>query len=139
MSESWYIAMFQLPLVAPLAWNFFNPQRWAKIVQQLERRDNLPLNPHIVKDGKYGVNLYRANFLPRLTQPRQRFAICPVQAIVLKYDQFVGPDLVDEMSKWVDDFSKVELAANHWAILSQPEQVAQLIDEFIQRKSVVIT
>lgn len=39
------------------------------------------------------------------------------------------------MSKWVDDFSKVELAANHWAILSQPEQVAQLIDEFIQRKS----
>ena len=104
-------------------------------MQQIERRDDLPLNPHIVKDGKYGVNLYRANFLPRLTQPRQRFAICPVQAIVLKYDQFVGPDLVDEMSKWVDDFSKVELAANHWAILSQPEQVAQLIDEFIQRKS----
>jgi len=118
-----------------LAWNFFNPQRWGKIVQQLERHDDLPLNPHIVKDGKYGVNLYRANFLPRLAQPRQRFAICPVQAIVLKYDQFVGPDLVDEMSKWVDDFSKVELAANHWAILSQPEQVAQLIDEFIQRKS----
>ncbi|MEG1092262.1 MAG: alpha/beta fold hydrolase, partial [Acinetobacter sp.] len=139
MSKSWYIAMFQLPLVAPLAWNFFNPRRWGKIVQQLERHDDLPLNPHIVKDGKYGVNLYRANFLPRLAQPRQRFAICPVQAIVLKYDQFVGPDLVDEMSKWVDDFSKVELAANHWAILSQPEQVAQLIDEFIQRKSVVIT
>lgn len=139
MSKSWYIAVFQLPLVAPLAWNFFNPQRWSKIVQQLERHDNLPLNTHIVKDGKYGVNLYRANFLPRLAQPRQRFAICPVQAIVLKYDQFVGPDLVDEMSKWADDFSKVELAANHWAILSQPEQVAQLIDEFIQRKSVVIT
>ncbi|WP_180185896.1 alpha/beta fold hydrolase [Acinetobacter sp. YH01008] len=135
MSKSWYIAVFQLPLLAPLAWNFFNPQRWAKIVRQLERRDDLPLNPKIVKDGKYGVNLYRANFLPRLARPRQRFAICPVQAIVLKYDQFVGPDLVDEMAKWVDNFSKVELDANHWAILSQPEQVAQLIDHFIQRQS----
>lgn len=135
MSKSWYIAVFQLPLLAPLAWNFFNPQRWAKIVRQLERRDDLPLNPKIVKDGKYGVNLYRANFLPRLARPRQSFAICPVQAIVLKYDQFVGPDLVDEMAKWVDNLSKVELDANHWAILSQPEQVAQLIDHFIQRQS----
>ena len=135
MSKSWYIAVFQLPLLAPLAWNFFNPQRWAKIVRQLETRDDLPLNPKIVKDGKYGVNQYRANFLPRLARPRQRFAICPVQAIVLKYGQFVGPDLVDEMAKWVDNFSKVELDANHWAILSQPEQVAQLIDHFIQRQS----
>lgn len=135
MSKSWYIAVFQLPWVAPLTWNFFNAERWAKIVQQLEKRDDLPLNPHIVKDGKYGVNLYRANFLPRLTQPRQRFAICPVQAIVLKCDQFVGPELVDEMAKWVDDFSKVELVANHWAILSQPEQVAQFIHKFIQLKT----
>ena len=138
MSKSWYIAVFQLPWVAPLAWNFFNPQRWAKIVEQLEKRDDLPLNPYIVKDGKYGVNLYRANFLPCLAQPRQRFAICPVQAIVLQNDKFVGPDLIDEVSKWVDDFSRVELAANHWAILSQPEQVAQLIDYFIQKTSAVI-
>lgn len=137
MSKSWYIAVFQLPWVAPLAWNFFNPQRWAKIVEQLEKRDDLPLNPYIVKDGKYGVNLYRANFLPCLAQPRQRFAICPVQAIVLQNDKFVGPDLIDEVSKWVDDFSRVELAANHWAILSQPEQVAQLIDYFIQKTSAV--
>ncbi|MFV5404832.1 alpha/beta fold hydrolase [Acinetobacter sp. 228] len=138
MRKSWYIGVFQLPWVAPLAWNFFNPQRWAKIVEQLEKRDDLPLNPYIVKDGKYGVNLYRANFLPCLAQPRQRFAICPVQAIVLQNDKFVGPDLIDEVSKWVDDFSRVELAANHWAILSQPEQVAQLIDHFIQKKSAVI-
>ena len=54
---------------------------------------------------------------------------------MLKYDQFVGPDLVDEMAKWVDDFSRVELAANHWAILSQPEQVAQFIHKFIQLKA----
>ncbi len=51
--------------------------------------------------------------MPRLLKPRQRYAICPVQAIVLKYDQFVGAELIDEMSHWVDDFQRVELAAHH--------------------------
>ena len=37
------------------------------------------------------INLYRANFIPSLTQPRQRYAQCPVQAIVLKRDAFVKP------------------------------------------------
>ena len=134
MTRSWYIAVFQLPFIAPTAWNFFNAERWGKMISQLEQQENLPLNQNIVKDGKYGVNLYRANFLPRLSRPRQRFAICPVQAIVLKKDQFVGPDLIDEMPKWVEDFSRVELNANHWAILSQPEQVAHLIHNFIQQK-----
>lgn len=139
MTRSWYIAVFQLPFIAPTAWNFFNAERWGKMISQLEQQENLPLNQNIVKDGKYGVNLYRANFLPRLSRPRQRFAVCPVQAIVLKKDQFVGPDLIDEMPKWVKDFSRVELNANHWAILSQPEQVAHLIHNFIQQKLTATT
>ncbi|HAB44457.1 MAG TPA: alpha/beta hydrolase [Acinetobacter sp.] len=139
MTQSWYIAVFQLPFIAPTAWDFFNAERWGKMISQLEQQENLPLNQNIVKDGKYGVNLYRANFLPRLSRPRQRFAVCPVQAIVLKKDQFVGPDLIDEMPKWVEDFSRVELNANHWAILSQPEQVAHLIHNFIQQKLTAAT
>ncbi len=106
MSKSWYIAMFQLPLVAPLAWNFFNPQRWARSCSNWKDMMICHSTRILSKMANMVLNLYRANFLPRLAQPRQRFAICPVQAIVLKYDQFVGPDLVDEMSKWVDDFSK---------------------------------
>ena len=35
------------------------------------------------------VGLYRANFIPRLLKPRERYAVCPVQAVVLKYDNFV--------------------------------------------------
>lgn len=53
-----------------------------------------------------------------------------MQAIVLKYDQFVGAELIDEMPRWVDDFQRVELAANHWAILSQPQAVATAIRDF---------
>jgi len=133
LSKSWYIAMFQLPWLAPTAWNFFNPERWGKIIRELEGKEGLPLNQNIVKDGKYGVGLYRANFIPRLLKPRERYAICPVQAIVLKRDNFVNPQLVDEMPKWVQTFSRVELDANHWAILSQPKLIAESIREFTQQ------
>ena len=135
ISKSWYIAVFQLPFLAPTAWQFFNPERWGKVVAELERTKNLPLNANIQQDGKNGIGLYRANFIPCLTRPRQRHAVCPVQAIVLKYDNFVSPELIDILPQWVDDLSVVEVAANHWAILSQPETIAQYIRQFAFAKA----
>lgn len=130
LTKSWYIAVFQLPLLAPTVWNFFSPEKWGKVLEKLEHKKNLPLNPCIASDGKHGIGLYRANFLPRLTRPRQRFAVCPVQAIVLKRDNFVSPELIDEMQKWAENFQRVDVDANHWAILSQPELVADTIRSF---------
>jgi len=130
LAKSWYIAVFQLPLLAPAIWTLFTPEKWDKVLQQLEQQKDLPLNSHIASDGKHGVGLYRANFIPRLTQPRQRFAVCPVQAIVLKKDNFVSPELIDEMPKWAENFQRVEIEANHWAILSQAELVAEYIRTF---------
>ena len=136
LSKSWYIGAFHLPFVAPTVWKFFSPEKWAKVLNGLERKNNLPLNFNIRKDGQYGIALYRANFIPRLTQPRQRFAQCPVQAIVLKYDAFVSPDyILKEMPKWVEQFEHVELNANHWAILSQPQKVAEYIATFAAKYS----
>lgn len=130
LTKSWYIAVFQLPLLAPAIWTLFTPEKWDKVLQQLEQQKDLPLNRHIASDGKHGIGLYRANFIPRLTQPRQRFAVCPVQAIVLKRDNFVSPELIDEMPKWAENFQRVEIDANHWAILSQAELVAEYIKIF---------
>lgn len=135
LSKSWYIAVFQLPFLAPTAWSLFKPEAWAKIVNRLEGKTDLPLNENISKDGKYGVALYRANFIPRLLKPRERYAICPVHAIVLKKDNFVSPELIDEIPRWAERFSKVELDANHWAVLSQAPKVAEYIHEFIEQKS----
>ncbi|CAM4164430.1 alpha/beta fold hydrolase [Acinetobacter pragensis] len=134
LSKSWYIAAFQLPFLAPAAWNFFSPERWGAVVSKLEGQPQLPLNANIVKDGKYGVGLYRANFIPRLLKPRERFAVCAVQAIVLKQDNFVSPALIDEVPKWAEDFSRVDLDANHWAVLSAPEKIAEHITDFIRRQ-----
>ena len=131
--KSWYIVAFQLPVLAPTVWHFFSPQRWGIVLNQLEKTKGLPLNQNISKDGEHGISLYRANFAPRLTMPRQRHAICPVQAVVLKQDKFVSPELIDEMPKWVANFERVEVDANHWAILSRPQEIAQYITAFAQK------
>ena len=132
LTKSWYIGAFHLPLVVPTVWTLFSPEKWGKILSRLEKKQGLPLNANIVADGKYGINLYRANFLPSLTQPRQRYAQCPVQAIVLSRDAFVNPEYITEsMPKWVENFEYVELDANHWAVLSQPKLVADHIRSFV--------
>ena len=131
--KSWYIVAFQLPVLAPTVWHFFSPQRWGIVLNQLEKTKGLPLNQNISKDGEHGISLYRVNFAPRLTMPRQRHAICPVQAVVLKQDKFVSPELIDEMPKWVANFERVEVDANHWAILSRPQEIAQYIKAFAQK------
>lgn len=134
--KSWYIVAFQLPILAPTVWHFFSPERWGMVLNQLEKTKGLPLNQNISADGEYGIGLYRANFIPRLSRPRQRFAQCPVQAVVLKRDNFVSPELIDEMPKWADDFERVEVDANHWAVLSRPQEIAEYIKTFAQKKSV---
>ena len=133
--KSWYIVAFQLPVLAPSVWTFLNTERWGKIVERLEHQKGLPKNENITHDGKQGISLYRANFLPRLTMPRQRHAVCPVQAVVLKRDNFVSPELIDEIPKWATDFSKVEVDANHWAVLSRPEEIAGYITSFAAQKA----
>ncbi|ENV32350.1 alpha/beta fold hydrolase [Acinetobacter gerneri] len=135
LAKSWYILAFHLPVVAPTVWHFFSPERWSKMLEQLEHQKNLPKNENISADGQYGIGLYRANFIPRLTRPRERYAICPVQAIVLQRDNFVSPELINEMPNWVKDFSKVEIDANHWAVVSKPKQIAEQIKQFIISKS----
>ena len=136
LTKSWYIGAFHFPLLGPTVWKFFTPERWGKVLTGLEKMQGLPLSQNISADGKYGISLYRANFLPTLTQSRQRYAQCPVQAIILKQDSFVSPEYISEaMPRWVERFETVELDANHWAILSQPKKVAELIHQFIQRQT----
>lgn len=133
LKKSWYIGVFQLPLLAPTAWHFLTPARWSKILANLEQTDGLAAHHNVSHDGRYGVALYRANFIPRLMKPRQRYAQCPVQAIVLKRDQFVSPALIDELPQWVEELTRVEIDANHWAILSRAKEIAQLIGDFARR------
>jgi hypothetical protein len=38
--------------------------------------------------------------------------------------------LIDEVPKWASQFEKVEVDANHWAVLSRAEEIAGYIQKF---------
>ncbi len=131
LSMSWYIAAFHIPLLAPLSWKLYWGKHWHQVVDQLEKTTGLPENPTQTSDGVHGINLYRANFIDRLSNPRQRIAHCPVQVIILEKDAFVSEGYMQDLPRWVDDLTIKRINANHWAILSQPTQVANYIREFV--------
>ena len=133
LSKSWYIYMFHLPLLAPQLWQHVLGKRWGQIVEKMEQVSPLPENPTQTADGRQGVQLYRANFIDRILKPRIRRAHCPVQVVVLKQDAFVDFGLFDELSRWVHQPSFYELDAAHWAILSRPTEVAQLIKKYVRQ------
>lgn len=134
MKRSWYIGVFQLPVLAPLAWRHLLAARWPATLARLEG-EALPVSPTWREDGEHGIKLYRANFGPRLLRPRQRHAITPIHAIVARRDPFIGRDLVDSIRPWADDLTIDEIDAGHWAIATRAPRVAALIDPYIQSRT----
>lgn len=128
--RSWYIGLFQLPLLAPLAWHHLLAERWPATLARLEG-EALPVAPTWREDGWHGIKLYRANIGPRLARPRQQPATVPIHVIVPRRDPFIGRGLVESMQAWVDDLTIDEIDAGHWAIATRAPQVARLIDAYI--------
>ncbi|CAN0604401.1 unnamed protein product, partial [Ectocarpus sp. 12 AP-2014] len=86
-------------------------------------------------DGRYGVKLYRANFLPRLLRPEPRQADCPVQLIVPKQDNYVGEQLFEDLGKWTGKLSRKDIDGPHWVLLTQPDTIAGWIDGFARQST----
>lgn len=130
LGSSWYIVMFQLPLLAPTLWKRGFGKLWPVYLEKREGvRESRP-NPTQTEDGVRGVQLYRANFLPKMLKPEIRHAHCPVQLIALTGDNYVNMDLHEDLAQWVSELYRRDLAATHWAPLSQPDLIAGWIAEF---------
>lgn len=129
--SSWYVAFFHLPVLAPAAWQNGLDKLWPQYLKHREQVAEAELNPTQGKDGKYGVQLYRANFRNKLFNPEQRPAKCPVQLIVPTRDNYVGTQLFDELHQWVPELYRRDINANHWVPLSHPERIADWIGEFV--------
>lgn len=130
--HSWYIWMFQLPLLAPAIWKLALGKHWHRMLARSEHIV-VPPSPTQLRDGVNGIELYRAN-IPRLVFPRRRNTRVPVQMIVPLQDDFVTPDLVRACTApWVAQLWSREIDATHWAPLSHPEPLVQMVVEFVAR------
>jgi pimeloyl-ACP methyl ester carboxylesterase len=131
LSHSWYIAMFQVPGLAPGLWRAGLGARWPKLLERLEGMADAPTSATQTEDGANGILLYRANMLQRLLAPRPRTTDVPVQLIAPRYDPFVTEAVLDSMIEWVPRLRRVPVYAGHWLPLTRPDFIESAVEDFI--------
>lgn len=137
LARSWYIAAFHLPVGPKTAWRYGLDRLFPLVIGALEpiAASDLPTSAELRKDGANGVELYRANVIPKLLSPGPGYIDLPVQVIALARDPFAHPGLFDEAQRRIPDLTVRTLAAGHWAQRSNPDEVARLVTEFVTRCS----
>ncbi|TDD95849.1 SDR family oxidoreductase [Actinomadura rubrisoli] len=131
--RSWYIYLFQTPVLPELLWlaGLSRPfARALEIGEGVRPRDGHPART-MARDGASGVGLYRANMVQRLRKPRDRRTDVPTQVIVPTKDLFVSPHLVGGLAGRVPNLSLRPIAAGHWVPRSHPDVIARWITEHI--------
>lgn len=131
-ASSWYIAMFQFPLLPEMVWRAGLGRLWPRFLSKVEGVEEPTANPHQTSDGMLGVWLYRANMVPKLALPEERYAQCPVQLIVPTQDRYVGTALFDDLARWVPELYRRDIDACHWVTLAETQRIAQMLAEFTQ-------
>jgi pimeloyl-ACP methyl ester carboxylesterase len=124
LMASWYIGFFQLPLLPELTWRAGLAQR---IIAALDRT-----NAPAISDAVRGIQLYRANMIPRLGLPGSRTTEIPVQVLAPQRDPFVSVALQTAISQWVPNLAVRVLPGGHWLPRTHPEVVARGASELIE-------
>jgi len=131
--HSWYVFAFHLPAAAPATWRLGLARQWRRVLHRLEGvtpRAGHPA-PTLADDAVRGIRLYRANVMPRIRHPRDRYAQVPVQVIQPTRDRYLLPAFAEGLSRWVPRLWLRRLASPHWAPLTRPAQVTRMITEFV--------
>lgn len=132
--SSWYILAFHVPMLASIAWQAGLGSKWPTYLERREGVREAAPNPTQAQDGRYGVQLYRANIFQKLMRPEKRYAACPVQVILPARDNYVGGQLFDGLEEWVPELTRSTINAGHWVLLSDPGVIAERIGEFIEQQ-----
>ncbi|MDT0305876.1 SDR family oxidoreductase [Streptomyces sp. DSM 44917] len=133
-AHSWYIGAFHVPVLAPAVWRLVLGRNWGTVLRRLEGVTPREGHPQkgLAGDAVRGMELYRANMLPRAREPRRRTTPLPVQLIVLTKDRYVRPALTEGLERWAPRLWRRSLRASHWsALLRQGPTVARMVREFV--------
>lgn len=132
--ESYYIFFFQAPRLPELAW------RSGAVDKMLAEATKIGRPPGAVpfeatrtdNDRINGIELYRANIMPRLLRPRPRRTSVPVQVIAPRQDLWVSHPLQTQApAPYVSDLRVVTVEGGHWIVLDQPDLIADHVETFI--------
>ncbi|NEA32633.1 alpha/beta fold hydrolase [Streptomyces sp. SID13031] len=131
--HSWYVFYFQLPWLPERGWR----KGWAhRVFGRLERSaegTSPDAGERSVADYVNGLNLYRANVVPRLLRPQERRTGVPVLAVSPDGDAFVTTPLQTDIARWAPNLSVQVVRGGHWMPRNDPGLVARLTLEHTRR------
>lgn len=130
--RSWYVGFFQLPVLAPFAWRHGAEKlvrRYLETVEGLAPAQQP--GPTLPDDAANGVELYRRNVQPCMSDPRERRTDVPVLLIVATGDRYITTALLDDLGQHCSDLRRVDVDARHWLPAAQPKVVADLVTEHV--------
>lgn len=122
-ASSYYTGLFQLPVLPELIWR-------SPLGPALLRR--LGAGGSATRDLVNGLELYRANMLPRFRHPEPRTTTVPVQVLTPTRDAFVGAALQDAAGFGTTDLAVHAVDGGHWVVRTRPEAVADRVDTFVR-------
>jgi NAD(P)-dependent dehydrogenase (short-subunit alcohol dehydrogenase family)/pimeloyl-ACP methyl ester carboxylesterase len=132
--KSWYIVAMHVPGLAPMMWRLVLGRTFGTGIRKLEglpERADWPAKT-ITKDGIRGLTLYRANILPRMRNPRERFTTVPVQIIVPTGDRYLSQSLVcEDVSRWADQLWVRRVRSGHWLQQKSPDVLARAVTDLV--------
>ena len=131
--HSWYVFYFQLPWLPERGWR----KGWAhRVFGRLEASagGTAPVpGERSLPDFVNGLNLYRANVVPRLLRPEPRRTDVPVLAVSPDGDAFVTTPLQTDIARWAPNLSVQVIRGGHWLPRNDPGLVARLTLEHTRR------
>lgn len=128
--RSWYVYAFHLPVVPDLAWRHGHAVA-SRLLSRLEGLDEPAWGPELAENAVNGLELYRANVLPRMRRPRPLRTSVPVQVLQPRHDRYVTGALLAGLDERCARLTVRELDAGHWAVRTHPGEVAALIQQHV--------
>jgi pimeloyl-ACP methyl ester carboxylesterase len=132
--RSWHVMLMQIPLLPELLMHTFGRLFLARL-RRTGPRSTLPSSTSI-QDYLHGIQLYRANLLPRLLRPQVRRTSIPVQVISPTRDRFVSKRLQQEVGQWAPDLHLETVHSGHWLPRTHAGELAELVARHTARFAV---
>lgn len=133
LMESYYIFFFQTPRLPEMAWRSGAVDYMLARLSKVGRPAGAPPAQEYRTDADRinGIELYRANVMPRLLRPQPRHTSVPVQVIAPTKDLWVSHPLQTQAPvPYVADLRVVTVDGGHWIVLDQPGLIADHVASF---------
>ena len=125
------MTFFAMPILPEIMWRSgLGAWLMKTLVTQGEKNVIYQKNDGLEGDAIRYLGIYRANLLQKVLTAKLTFTDVPVHALIAKRDPFLPPRLFADTSQWATHYSESFVDASHWAPLSCPDEMAEIIRRF---------